>query len=110
MREQLQNRKNNNSKIIISYDFYHLRVIMKLLHSTVYVQSLTPTSRDIYGNKRSLTGYNVYLRYFFLNFKLLTDDKQRELLCDTGIYTEETYILSDEDSVDITKHSYCIFF
>ena len=35
----------------------------------------------------------------FLHFKLLTDDKQRELLCDTGIHTEETYILSDEDSV-----------
>ena len=72
---------------------------MKLLHSTIYVQNLTPTSRDIYGNKRSLTGYNVYLRYFFLHFKLLTDDNQRELLCDTGIHTEETYILSDEDSV-----------
>ena len=70
-----------------------------MLDSISYVQNLRPTSRDIYGSKRSLTGYNVYLRYFFANFKSLTDEEKKEMLCDMEIHSIDMYLLSEEDSV-----------
>ena len=72
---------------------------MRLLNSVEYIQKLKPTSRDTYGNKRNLNGYNVFLRYFFSNFKILTDDDQAELLCDLEAHSREMYTLSEEDSI-----------
>ena len=34
-----------------------------------------------------------------LNFKVLTDNNWKELLCDAEIHTRDSYILSEEDSV-----------
>ncbi len=70
-----------------------------MLDSITYIQNLRPTSRDIYGSKRNLTGYNVYLRYFFVNFKSLTDEEKKEILCDMEIHSIDMYLLSEEDSV-----------
>ena len=49
-----------------------------MINSIEYIQNLKPTSRDIYGQKRNLTGYNIYLRYFFKYFKLLTYEEEKK--------------------------------
>ena len=70
-----------------------------MIDSLTYVTNLSPTIKDDYGMKRNLTGYNVYLRYFYQNFKLLTDSEQRDLLCSLGVHSVDMYLLIDEDSI-----------
>lgn len=72
---------------------------MRLLNNLFYIQNLQPTIRDIYGTKRNLNGYNVFLRYYFNCFKSLTEEDRKELLCRLGIHSMEMYLLSEEDSV-----------
>ena len=69
-----------------------------MINSIEYIQNLKPTSRDIYGQKRNLTGYNIYLRYFFKHFELLTYDEKKSLLCDCDVHCSEMYS-SDDDSI-----------
>ena len=35
-----------------------------MIDSLTYVTNLRPRIKDVYGMKRNLTGYNIYLHYF----------------------------------------------
>ena len=78
---------------------FHQHLSASRVDSLAFIKNLKPTARDIYGSKRNLTGYNVYLRYFLKHFELLTDKERKVLLCDLQIHSADMYPLSDEDSV-----------
>ena len=48
---------------IISLSSLQLGIII-MIDLLTYVTNLRPTIKDVYGMKRNLTGYNIYLHYF----------------------------------------------
>ena len=84
---------------------FHQHLSASRVDSLAFIKNLKPTARDIYGSKRNLTGYNVYLRYFLKHFELLTDKERKVLLCDLQIHSADMYSLSDEDSVISTPRT-----
>ena len=63
------------------------------------IRSLSPTKKQVNGNKRKLNGYHAYIGMFFTEFATLDEEEKKEMLCAAGIHDSNDYITSEEDSV-----------
>ena len=72
--------------------------------NTENILQLQPTMNQIEGQKRKLSGYNVFLSRFFTQFEDRDEDDKRELLCKSNTHCANDYIVCDEDS-SVTKSS-----
>ena len=63
------------------------------------ILGLDYSDKELYSRNRNKTGYNIYVSFYFSDFKGLDYETKKSVLCDAEIHDISEYDLHEEDSV-----------
>eukprot|EP00957_Ditylum_brightwellii_P000885 70195-Ditylum_brightwellii.AAC.1 len=68
------------------------------MHMILLLLFLSLSQRKKKSTSRKKSGYNIFVSWFYLDFKLLKEGEKETYLISSGVWAVPAFIVSDEDS------------